>query len=82
MGKINDENLENVSGGAAEARGTIDVAKGGVVLHGKDGVDVAMSQAEFNWLKGQYGDPNGQEFMKTVSGKELNQVLTNKRANG
>ena len=80
-GKLNDENLENVNGGAAEPRGTIDVAKGGFVLNGKDGVAVTMTQEEFNWLKSQYNDPNGQEFLKTVSGKEIQQVLAKRRGN-
>ncbi len=81
MSKINDENLESVNGGAAEARGTIDQAKGGFVLHGKDGVSVMMTAEEYNWLKSQYNDPNGQEFMKTVAGKEIEQVLAKRRGN-
>ena len=76
LNKINDDTLEQVSGGAANARGSYSVAKNGdVVFNGKDNKELKISAAEWSWLKTQYNDPNPEEFIKTVPAKDIATLL-------
>lgn len=72
---INDADLEQVSGGAGQF-GTYKIDKAGnVAFTDKDGKDLSIAKADWEWLKTQYNDPNAEQFIKEVPAKDITEIL-------
>lgn len=78
INKINDEDLEAVSGGAGKTPGGYPIdGNGNVHFTGKDGREVVINQADWKWLLGNYGATNPEAYLATVPGHDVEVILDN-----
>ena len=84
-GKLNDEMLEGVSGGAGKTKWGFPYDDQGTVTYSdKSGATMKISAADWKWLLGQYKGPieDPEYYLSTVPVKDLNVILNDHHNKG
>ncbi|MBQ8955654.1 MAG: hypothetical protein IJ075_01660 [Lachnospiraceae bacterium] len=78
VSKLNDEQLESVSGGAGKTKWGYNYDdKGTVTFADKTGASIKISAADWKWLLGKYNGPieDPEYYLSTVPVKDVSSIL-------
>ncbi|MCR5746140.1 MAG: hypothetical protein K6G03_00345 [Lachnospiraceae bacterium] len=82
-GKLNDDQLDGVSGGAGKTKWGFPYDNNGTVTYSdKTGAKMSISAADWKWLLSQYNGPIGdpEYYLSTVPTKDLTNLLNDHHA--
>ncbi len=83
VNKLNDDQLENVSGGAGVTKWGFPYDDAGTVTYtDKSGASIKINKADWQWLLGKYKGPieDPEYYLSTVPAKDITTILNDHHA--